>query len=79
VAARIGTIVERQGSAITIEDPSSIGVELAIVRTIATVMVVEELQHIVVKLKVAIRTASMELIVAKLAFATTRIIVADLP
>lgn len=78
MAARIGTIVERQGSAV-IEDPSSIGVELAIVRTIATIMVVEELQHIVVKLKVAIRTASMELIVAKLAFATTRIIVADLP
>ena len=78
MAARIGTIVERQGSAV-IEDPSSIGVELAIVRTIATVMVVEELQHIVVKLKVAIRTASMELIiVAKLAFAT-RIVVADLP
>lgn len=78
MAARIGTIVERQGSAV-IEEPSSIGVELAIVRTIATIMVVEEMQHIVVKLKVAIRTASMELIVAKLAFATTRIIVADLP
>lgn len=78
MAARIGTIVERQGSTV-IEDPSSIGVELVIVRTIATIMVVEELQHIVVKLKVAIRTASMELIVAKLAFATTRIIVADLP
>ena len=78
MAARIGTIVERQGSTV-IEEPSSIGVVLAIVRTIATIMVVEELQHIVVKLKVAIRTASMELIVAKLAFATTRIIVADLP
>ena len=57
---------------------------MPIVGTIATVMakVVEELvQHTVVaKLKVPTSTASKEeLIVAKEAFATTRIVVANLP
>lgn len=85
----VRTIVETQGSTVAIEELSSIGVVLVvIVGTIATVMVavVEELQHIVVitvaakiKLMVPTRTASEELIVAKEAFATTRIVEADLP
>ena len=85
----VRTIVETQGSTVAIEELSSIGVVLVvIVGTIATIMVavVEELQHIVVitvaakiKLMVPTRTASEELIVAKEAFATTRIVEADLP
>ena len=85
----VKAIVETQGSTVAIEELSSIGVVLVvIVRTIATIMVavVEELQHIVVitvaakiKLMVPTRTASEELIVAKEAFATTRIVEADLP
>lgn len=85
----VRSIVETQGSTVAIEELSSIGVVLVvIVGTIATVMVavVEELQHIVVitvaakiKLMVPTRTASEELIVAKEAFATIRIVEADLP
>lgn len=79
----VGTIVETQGSTVAIEELGSIGfVLVVIVGTIAT----EELQHIVVitvaakiKLMVPTSTASEELIVAKQAFATTRIVGADLP